>query len=164
MRDDSNVPGARDDDVEVQREASGVAPGRDLLAALMDELSVLYGPSNEARTPSATPAELSPPGGTFLVLLAGGAAVACGGVKALGDGTGEVKRMYVVPAHRGRGHARRLLGALEDAARALGHARLRLDTGAEQPQALALYESAGYRHIPDYNGNPYASHWLEKAL
>jgi len=41
---------------------------------------------------------------------------------------------------------------------------VRLDTGAEQPHARALYESAGYRSMPDYNANAYASYWFEKAL
>ena len=41
---------------------------------------------------------------------------------------------------------------------------MRLDTGASQPHARALYESAGFRDIPDYNGNPFAAYWGEKAL
>ena len=72
--------------------------------------------------------------------------------------------MYVVPEARSRGHARRLLYALEDAARELGYVRVRLDTGPLQPHARALYESEGYREIPDYNDNPYASFWGEKEL
>jgi hypothetical protein len=36
--------------------------------------------------------------------------------------------------------------------------------GARQPAALALFFSAGYLAIGDYNGNPFASHWLEKRL
>ena len=46
----------------------------------------------------------------------------------------------------------------------LGHTWLRLDTGAQQPGARALYEAAGYAAIPDYNGNPFASFWGEKSL
>ena len=60
--------------------------------------------------------------------------------------------------------ARALLAALEDAARDLGYARVRLDTGPRQPHARALYESAGYAEIPDYNDNPAASYWAEKRL
>ena len=89
----------------------------------------------------------------------------CGGaVKRLADDLCEIKRMYVVPQARSRGHARRLLYALEDAARELGYRRVRLDTGRLQPHARALYESEGYRSIPDYNHNPYASFWGEKEL
>jgi GNAT superfamily N-acetyltransferase len=85
-------------------------------------------------------------------------------VKTLGPGLGEIKRMYVAPHVRGRGLARRLLAALEDAAWRLGHDRVRLDTGPAQAHAKALYESAGYVEIPDYNGNPHASYWAEKKL
>ena len=41
---------------------------------------------------------------------------------------------------------------------------VRLDTGRLQPHARALYEAEGYRSIPDYNDNPYASFWGEKEL
>ncbi len=73
---------------------------------------------------------------------------------AMGPGVAEIKRMYVVPEARRRGHARRLLKALEDGARALGYERVRLDTGARQPHARALYASAGFTPIPDYNREP----------
>ena len=82
----------------------------------------------------------------------------------LGDGLAEIKRMFVVPDGRSRGHARRLLRGLEDAARRLGYSRVRLDTGPKQPHAKALYESAGYVEIPDYNANPKATYWAEKPL
>jgi len=108
--------------------------------------------------------EMEPPGGTFLVASEGDVLVACGGLRTLAPGLGEVKRMYVAPAARRRGHARRLLAALEECARELGHERLRLDTNAAQPEALELYAACGYAEIPDYNGSPTATHWFEKRL
>ena len=63
----------------------------------------------------------------------------------------EIKRMYVVPRHRGRGHARAVLAALEDArggARATG--AMLLETGHAQPEAIALYESSGYAPIESF--------------
>ena len=114
--------------------------------------------------PTATPSDLGSPGGTFLVGWRDGIAVCCGGVKRLPDGACEIKRMYVVPAARSQGVARALLVALEDAARQLGYATARLDTGAKQPHAQALYESAGYRPIGNFNANPVASFWGEKRL
>lgn len=90
--------------------------------------------------------------------------MACGGIKRLGPRVAEIKRMYVAPAARSRGVARRLLATLEEAARGLGYATVRLDTGPAQPHARALYASAGYRTISDYNANPYAGWWGEKAL
>jgi GNAT superfamily N-acetyltransferase len=139
-------------------------PAGDLLAAMVSEMAALYGAIDGPGMPSATPADFAPPHGTFLVGFDGDEAVCAGGVKPLGDGVAEIKRMYVVPAARGRGLARVLLGALEDAARELGHSMVRLDTGPQQPHARALYESAGYRPIGNYNANPVASFWGEKRL
>jgi GNAT superfamily N-acetyltransferase len=142
-------------------------PASDLLEAMVVEVGELYGTGriDNPEAPSASPAELTPPRGDFVVVFdEDSTPVAGGAVKALGDGVGEIKRMYVVPEARGRGIARVLLGALEDAARRLGFTVARLDTGNRQPHAQALYESAGYRSIPDYNDNPYASWWAEKEL
>jgi ribosomal protein S18 acetylase RimI-like enzyme len=93
-----------------------------------------------------------------------GRAVAGGALKRLGPRVAEVKRMYVIPEARSRGHARRLLEAIEATARELGYERVRLDTGPSQPHAKALYESAGYRTVADYNDNPYAAYHAEKLL
>ncbi|KAB1139205.1 GNAT family N-acetyltransferase [Micromonospora sp. DT46] len=95
----------------------------------------------------------------YLVVVADGRAVACGGIQALDAGTGEVKRMYVRPAHRGRGIARQLLTALEELAFQQGYAVLRLETGTYLPAAIGLYTSSGYEPIPvygEYVGNPYS--------
>jgi drug/metabolite transporter (DMT)-like permease len=90
--------------------------------------------------------------------------VACGGIRALPDGSAEIKRMYVVPDARGRGIGAQLLARLEDEARRLGYGRLRLDTASKLTEAQALYRSAGYEEVDDYNGNTAASHWFEKRL
>jgi len=140
-------------------------PASLLIEAMAAEIAALYGWPELRNPPSATPGELWAPQGTYLVLQdEDGTPVAGGGVKRLGDGLGEIKRMYVAPGARGRGHARRLLHALEDAARELGYTRLRLDTGPKQARARELYASAGYRPIPDYNGNRAAAFWGEKRL
>ncbi|MFJ2831508.1 GNAT family N-acetyltransferase [Streptomyces sp. NPDC087263] len=60
------------------------------------------------------------------------------------DGDAELKRMYVIPQARGLGLARRILAALETDARTAGRTRMVLETGTEQPEAIALYESSGY--------------------
>lgn len=140
-------------------------PARDLIAAMVEELVPLYGRIDLGTVPSATPEDMWGPGGTFLVGWdAGGEPVCGGGVKRLDERTAEIKRMFVVPSARGRGHARRLLAGLEDAARRLGYSHVRLDTGPKQPHALTLYRSAGYAEIPDYNANPHAVYWAEKPL
>ena len=135
----------------------------ELVDAMVDEVGKLY----EAGLPkgsSATPSELSPPGGGFVVLAEAGRPLAGGGVKRLDDHACEIKRMYVVPEARGRGLGRALLEALEALARDLGYGVARLDTGSKQPGAQRMYERAGYVAVADYNGNPYASYWGEKRL
>jgi GNAT superfamily N-acetyltransferase len=148
--------------VQVRRVAGTDPVALALIAAMVDEMGELYEPGL-ARFPFA-PEELAPPGGGFVVLWEDGSAVAGGGVKRLDERACEIKRMYVVPAARGRGVGRALLAALEDMARELGYAVARLDTGAKQPRARRMYERAGYAAIPDYNGNPYAAFWGEKPL
>ena len=141
------------------------APAASLLEAMVLEMEAVYGARVDGPDmPSATPADLSRPSGTFLVGFLDGEPVAGGGVKTLSPGVGEIKRMYVAPHVRGRGIARRLLAALEAASRRLGHARVRLDTGPKQPHALRLYTSSGYREIDNYNANPKATFFGEKTL
>jgi GNAT superfamily N-acetyltransferase len=142
-------------------------PAASLVAATREELRVMYDDLDidAAGMPAAGPQELGPPGGTFLVGFdADGRAICCGGVKALEDGACEIKRMYVLPEERGRGVARKLLSALEDAARALGYVTARLDTGPRQPHAERIYRTAGYRPIGNFNANPVASFFGEKPL
>ncbi len=81
-----------------------------------------------------------------------GTPLGCGALRALGAGAAEVKRMYVVPAGRGRGVGRAVLAGLEAAAREHGWTTLRLETGPLQPEAVALYAGAGYRPIGPFGG------------
>lgn len=132
---------------------------RDEIAALYDGLD-LDGPD----MPKAGPGELAPPGGAFVVGFEDGAPVCCGGLKRLPDGACEIKKMFVAPEARGRGVARALLEELERRARELGYATARLDTGPLQPRAQLMYERAGYAHIENFNANPVATFFGEKAL
>ncbi|MCI3225957.1 GNAT family N-acetyltransferase [Streptomyces sp. NP-1717] len=79
-----------------------------------------------------------------------GTAVGCGGLRALGAGIGEIKRMYVAPASRGSGVAPRVLAALEEWAREQGWSSLRLETGDAQPDAVRFYTRSGYGPIPAF--------------
>lgn len=62
----------------------------------------------------------------------------------------ELKRMYVMPSARGKGFARAILAELERTAAAAGRLRAVLETGTEQPEAIALYASSGYHAIESY--------------
>jgi GNAT superfamily N-acetyltransferase len=93
----------------------------------------------------------------FLIVRLDGVAVGCGALRRLSRTSAEIKRMYVSPAARGRGLARRLLAELEARALELGCATLVLETGDGQTEALGLYESAGYSPMPcfgAYAGSP----------
>ena len=142
-------------------------PARALVAAMREEIAEIYagvvldGP----KMPKAGPRELGPPGGVFIVGYdETGEPVCGGGVKDLGAGACEIKRMYVVPEARNTGRGRELLEALEEAARALGYERARLDTGPAQHGAERMYRAAGYEPIENFNGNPIATFFGEKRL
>jgi GNAT superfamily N-acetyltransferase len=139
-------------------------PGRELLAELIAYFNEIY-PGRAARPGSVTaPDEMVAPHGVFLVGYEEGEAIAIGGLRPLEDGICEIKRMYVVPAARSRGAGRALLAALEDAARALGYERVRLDAGPEQRHSRALFAATGYVEIARYNANHIADYFAEKRL
>ncbi|RAG80685.1 GNAT family N-acetyltransferase [Streptacidiphilus pinicola] len=100
--------------------------------------------------------EFEPPNGVFAVLYDGDGATPLGtgawraqegGEVGLADGDAELKRMYTREAARGRGLARRMLRWLEEDARRAGRRRMVLETGDQQPEAIALYLSEGYAPI-----------------
>jgi ribosomal protein S18 acetylase RimI-like enzyme len=118
----------------------------------------------EAEIAAGPPADLVAPGGAFLLARVGGEPAGIGGVRFLDTEIAEVKSMYVSPAHRGIGLGRRLLAELDAIAAAHGCRAIRLDTSSYLTEALGLYRAAGYREVPDYNGNPKADVWLEREL
>jgi GNAT superfamily N-acetyltransferase len=151
--------------VEVRRESYAGPVARVLAFALADELLGRYdGRGGSGDEPLAS--DFDTPDGAFLVGYAEGDPVACGGVCRYDEATAEIRRMYVVPAARGRGLSRILLTALEAEARVLGYAAVRLETGDRQPEAIRLYESAGYEPIARYGpyGDDERSVCFEKRL
>jgi GNAT superfamily N-acetyltransferase len=97
-----------------------------------------------------SPEDVAPPGGAFLVAYVGGDAVGCAGIRAHEVGVAEIKRLWVDPGARGLGVARALVSRLEEDAVRLGYRALVLETGLRQPEAIALYESLGYRRREPY--------------
>lgn len=110
------------------------------------------------------PAETTPPKGWFVIARLDGEPVGCGALKRLGEGVGEVKRVWTAPEARGLGIASRVMDRLEELAAENGFAVLRLDTNGTLGEAQAMYAGRGYTPIPRYNDNPYAEHWFEKRL
>ncbi len=120
---------------------------RVLVDAVQQEYVARYGGPDE--TPLAA-TDFDPPAGVFLLGALDAAPVACGGIRRVDGDTAEIKRMYVAPAARRRGLARAMLARLEAAARDAGYARLVLESGNAQPEALALYRSSGYDPVTPY--------------
>jgi GNAT superfamily N-acetyltransferase len=135
-----------------------------LLEEFNAEIAARYPGWSPTAGPSSRAEDFAPPSGRFVVAYAEGRPVACAGLKRLDDRAAEVKRLCVARRMRGAGIGRMILTELERTAARIGYAAVRLDTGNRQPEALALFRSAGYRPIDDYNGNPFASHWFEKRL
>jgi GNAT superfamily N-acetyltransferase len=124
-----------------------------LTTASISEIDARYGGEPGSGAPPR-PEEFAPPGGTFLLARLDGAPAGCGGFSRLDSDTAEVRRMYVVPEARGRGIGRAILMGLVNAARELGYARVRLETGNQQHEAMGLYRAAGFRATPCWG--PYA--------
>jgi GNAT superfamily N-acetyltransferase len=122
-----------------------------LSAALVAEMAVRYADDSDSPHPPSSEA-------TFvLVLDDDGTALACGGLQPLSCSIpdaaatqGEVKRVYVEPSARGRGLSRLVMTALIELARARGLAQLALETGTEQPEAMGLYATLGWRPREPY--------------
>ncbi|HTL09102.1 MAG TPA: GNAT family N-acetyltransferase [Chitinophagaceae bacterium] len=76
--------------------------------------------------------------------------VGCGAIKHFNEEAMEVKRMYTLPAHRGKGIAGTVLQELERWAAALGYPKCVLETGKRQPEAIRLYLHHGFTQIPNY--------------
>jgi putative acetyltransferase len=85
-----------------------------------------------------------------VVAYSGEIPVACGAIKEFDRKTMEVKRMFTVESHRGKGLAKQVLTELENWALELGYSKCILETGLRLPDAMRLYPRNGYHQIPNY--------------
>ena len=108
-----------------------------------------------ARELETLPGAYAPPRGVLLLAGTARDAFACIALRPLDEtGLGEVKRLYVQPAHRGEHWGRRLANDLIVEARTIGYRELKLDTLAWMAPARALYASVGFRECEPYYDNP----------
>jgi GNAT superfamily N-acetyltransferase len=120
-----------------------------LIAELSAELARRYNFADDG-SGHFHPEDVAVPRSVFLLSRLNGRAVACGALRSLEGDVAELKLMYVESAVRGRGLSKRLLTALEDFARNMGYVALRLETADRQPEAIGLYQSAGYHRIEPF--------------
>jgi GNAT superfamily N-acetyltransferase len=158
--------------IELTEEPYDTPVATALVAALHTEIGERYADEIEEMTEAeqvedagaylaeVTPETVTRPHGAFVVAWLDGQPVGCGAVQPLDGlaGVAEVKRMYSAPWVRRRGVSRRILTRLEEVAIELGYRRAQLETGQPQPEAIALYESAGWVRITPYG------HYKDSAL
>ena len=108
--------------------------------------------------------DLIPPTGLLLLAHQGDTVLGCAGIRLRPGEIGEVTRVFVEPAARGRGVGRLLMESLERESRELGLTALRLDTRTDLVEARSLYASLGFIEGAPHNADPYADHWFRKEL
>jgi ribosomal protein S18 acetylase RimI-like enzyme len=131
-----------------------VAWCRDRYAERAWAVDTYFGAAALEQELATLPGKYAPPGGALLLALVDGAPAGCVAFRALGDGTCEMKRLFVSDACRGLGLGSRLANVLIGLARACGFAAMRLETGDKQPEALALYRALGFREVAPYYDAP----------
>ena len=137
----------------VVREAAGDADidaVRRLVLAHADARATTPGVEQIRADAARLPGPYVPPRGGLWIAVDGDAVIGCVALQPLPAGVGEVKRMFVDPAWRGRGIARALLERLIASARERGHSELRLGTLPDMLEAQALYRSVGFVPIERY--------------
>ena len=139
------LPVSSDSDTQAVRELF-----RQYAASLAIDLSF----QNFERELALLPGDYSPPRGTLFLVRADGSPVGCVGLRPFSESVGEIKRLYVVPAFRGRGFARSLVLEAIAASRRIGYSALVLDTLASMQPAIALYKSFGFERTDAYYANP----------
>ena len=149
--------------VVITREHPATSDATALILELEAHLAALY-PSESRHGYSVE--KLVAQDVAFFLLRDGDTPAGCGGVELFGTSYGELKRMYVRPAFRGRGFGKLLLNHLTEHARGNGVRLLRLETGIHQQEAITMYERAGFKPIPPFG--PYrvdvVSRCYEKRL
>lgn len=151
--------------VEVEPADAASDDARACLAAYYNELARRFpGGFDPGRSLHPDTHEFEEPTGGFVLARLHGRAIGCGAVLFHDGAPAYIKRMWVDDAVRGTGVGRRILAALEQAARDHGAASVTLETNASLTEAIAMYRAAGYVEVEPFNDEVYADHWFEKRL
>jgi putative acetyltransferase len=131
-----------------------IAAARRLFVEYAQSLGIDFAFQDFERELAELPGAYAPPDGRLLLTVEGDEIVGCVALRRLTKSTCEMKRLYVQPAHRGKGVGRNLVEAVIAAAREIGYKRMRLDGVASLKDAAELYHSLGFIEIPPYRINP----------
>lgn len=149
--------------IEIRQESPLQDDVRDLVAELNAVLLELTPPEFCSHL---TVEQMADAATTVWIARRDGRAVGCGALRRIGDGAGEVKRMFVQPASQGAGIAGRIVERIEALARAEGLQRLVLETGDRHPAAWRVYERAGFTRCGPFGDYPDSGYsvFYEKPL
>ncbi|WP_129642431.1 GNAT family N-acetyltransferase [Peristeroidobacter agariperforans] len=128
-----------------------IATARDLFQEYALALGIDLEYQGFASELAALPAPYVSPRGALFIAYVDGEVAGCAALRPLGDGAGEMKRLYVRPVFRKAGVGRCLVKAIVDAARHAGCHTLHLDTLASMTSAQTLYRQLGFIETPPYN-------------
>ena len=112
-----------------------------------DEIAIRYGRPDSEPGPAPTADDIT---AFFVAFDDDDNPLGCGGLRQRDDTEAEIKRMFVAPEHRGSGVSTAILQRLEQCGRDSGWARLVLETGDQQPDAIRFYTREGYERIPNF--------------
>jgi putative acetyltransferase len=111
------------------------------------------------------PGRYAGPSGCLLLATEGNSPAGCVALRDLGNGTCEMKRLYVAPSHRARGVGKLLIRELIRRAEKIGYRRMVLDTFPEMTSALALYREHGFvETAPDWSHQADHPVFMQKPL
>ncbi len=151
--------------IVLARQAEHLPIIRDLFVEYTTALGIDLAFQNFDQELAELPGRYAPPRGELLLADLDGSWVGCVGMRELSQGTAEMKRLFVRPAARGKGVARRLAEEIMEIARCRGYRTMRLDTLASMEPAAKLYSSLGFAEIEPYYHNPNpGTRFLEAAL
>jgi GNAT superfamily N-acetyltransferase len=115
---------------------------------------------------TSLPGKYAPPDGRLYLAYDGDEPVGCIGLRSLGDGVCEMKRLYLRDVARGKGLGVALIEKVISDAVEIGYSKMRLDTyPPKMGKAVSLYEAHGFYEIPPYYHNPHEGVlFMEKML